>query len=189
MIKQRATLLHFTHIALGFFGLVFSATLFAQPLSPQAIQALENLDAIVLPEPVGWWPLAFAWWILLLSAVSLLIGISWYFLDQKRRNAYRKQALKQLQQIEQSALSDSEKIQSINRLLKTVAITAYGRRRVAALHHQAWVEFLQQTANYIQQPKHLQTIFNLGYSENSATTEHYRICLEYTQKWIKGHHQ
>ncbi len=169
----------------------FSTSLWAADtqLSPQTLQALEQLNDIALPEPIGWWPLAFSWWILLLSVTSILIGITWYFLDLKRRNVYRKEAQNQLAQIMQSETHDAQKIQQINRLLKQVALTAYGRKRVASLKQNEWIKFLANSANYISQPKNLNQLLLLGYSDQATLKDELKTCHDYAQKWIKGHHQ
>ncbi|CAN8140266.1 DUF4381 domain-containing protein [Thiomicrorhabdus sp. 6S2-11] len=153
-------------------------------------QVLQQLHDIQLPDPIGWWPMAFAWWILLLSVTSIIIGIIWYFTDQRRRNVYRRQAQKSLQQIMQKQASDDNKIMQINALLKQVAVTAYGRRRVAALHQNQWLEFLQDNASYIPQPDVIKQYSQLAYappsSQNAELTDAWH---DYAQRWIKGHHQ
>lgn len=158
-------------------------------LSPEATQALQQLNDIALPEPISWWPLAFSWWILLLGVISILIGIAWYFIDLKRRNVYRKEAQQQLEKIMQSTAADSQKIQSINSLLKQVALTAYGRKRVAELYHQDWIKFLAKNANYIPQPAQLESILTLSYSAQNELPTELKTFYDYAQKWIKGHHQ
>ena len=156
---------------------------------------LEQLHDIQLPEPIGWWPLAFSWWILIFSVTSILIGMLWYYLDLKRRNAYRVTALKKLQQIQQQPdLNNQQKIERINRLLKQVAITTYGRREVAPLYDRQWVEFLSSTSSYIAQPQDLLQTIQLAYRDMNPQTEATSQAaldslVAYAQKWIKGHHQ
>jgi len=168
-------------------GLLSATVPAATPMSPASIAALDQLNDISLPEPIGIWPLAFAWWILLLSFTSILIGITWYFIDYRRRNTYRKQASAHLATIMQQDISANDKILEINRLLKQVALTAYGRQRVAALQSQEWIAFLQQNANYIKQPAQLQQILHNSYGKTDSNQ--LQIWHDYAQKWIKGHHQ
>lgn len=151
---------------------------------------LEELNDISLPDPVGWWPLAFSWWIMLLSVTSILIGIAWYFIDLRRRNAYRKEALHRLQKIMDNPSDSENPIQQINRLLKQVALTAYGRTRVASLKNEQWLRFLQENASYIQQPENLSQILLQGYGPAKRTQpEALQVWHDYAKKWIKGHHQ
>ena len=162
---------------------------------------LEQLHDIQLPDPIGWWPLAFSWWILLFSITSILIGIAWYYFDLKRRNIYRKTAIGQVEEIvNNSNLNDNDKIAAINATVKRVALTAYGRLSTASLHDQAWLDFLSETASYIPQPEHLQEVLNLAYrpnhedgitysQHNLSAKQAVEIWQEYAKKWIKGHHQ
>ncbi|MDX1353302.1 MAG: DUF4381 domain-containing protein [Thiomicrorhabdus sp.] len=161
---------------------------------------LEQLHDIQLPDPIGWWPLAFSWWILLFSITSILIGIAWYYLDLKRRNIYRKTAIEEVEELMgNTSLSNNHKIAAINAIMKRVALTAYGRLSTASLHDQAWLDFLSETASYIPQPAQLQEALNFAYKPNiedaSATQQSLSskqaldIWQEYAKKWIKGHHQ
>ncbi|GAB6068965.1 hypothetical protein JCM30760_00620 [Thiomicrorhabdus hydrogeniphila] len=171
-----------------------------QPQNP----LLEQLKDIQLPDPIGWWPLAFSWWILIFSITSIVIGIAWYYFDLKRRNIYRRTAIDHIDEImQQNDLSDNDKISAINAVVKQVALTAYGRLITASLHDQAWLKFLSETASYIPQPDHLQDALNYAYKANKeneanemedtvqtiSSKQAVRIWQEYAKKWIKGHHQ
>ncbi len=156
---------------------------------------LSQLHDIQLPDPIGWWPLAFSWWILIFSVTSILVGVLWYYLDLKRRNAYRVTADRLLQTIlSDNTLSDYQKISRINRLLKQVALTAYGRSKTAALQSEDWVHFLSDTSSYIPQPENLAEIIEISYMDEHADKspqiqQATRTLADYAHKWIKGHHQ
>jgi hypothetical protein len=168
-------------------------------LTEQQQAVLNQLQDIQLPEPITWWPLAFSWWILILSATSILIGMIWYFREQRKRNAYRREALESLSRIMQSKdayVSLNVQILAINGLLKQVALTTYGRVNVAPLNDQAWLDFLQKNASFIPQPEALTALFKVAYqapimdvtqlkSQQALLT----AWQTYAAKWIKGHHQ
>ena len=66
-------------------------------------------------------------------------------LRRYRRNAYRRQALRQLQRISQQYREDQNQQRSIaatNALLKSVAIHAYPQKDVASASGEAWLQFL-----------------------------------------------
>jgi len=158
-------------------------------------ELLYQLHDIQLPEAVGWWPLAFSWWILIFSVTSILIGVLWYYLDLKRRNAYRVTATQSMHQIINNQFTTPiEKVAALNSLLKQVAITAYGRNKTAELKQQEWVKFLADSCNYIEQPEGLLESIEVGYKNAKRVPDEekqaaLRIMSDYTQKWIKGHHQ
>lgn len=156
---------------------------------------LNQLHDIQLPDPVGWWPLAFTTWLMIFTLISTLIGVLWYYLDAKRRNAYRAEALQQLKTITlNNQLNACEQSAQINRLLKQVALTAFGRERTATLQSHAWIAFLKQTCDYINQPPNLNKAIELSYRKQTSysieeTSELIQTMSEYASKWIKGHHQ
>ena len=64
-------------------------------MNPQ--DPLAALHPLRTPEPIGWWPLAPGWWVLLV-AVVLLAALAVYLARRHyRRNAYRRVAMLQLQ--------------------------------------------------------------------------------------------
>lgn len=163
-------------------------------MNPQNAQLLAQLQDIQLPDPVGWWPLAFTWWVLLLSLGAMLLALIWFWIERRRRNAYRREALQQLQQLINQPSADSSAQQAtilqINALLKQVAITVYGRAKVAPLNGQAWLDFLKTNAEFIAQPQELLDCLQLAY-QNAAETESrhaLRVWQDYAKQWIRGHH-
>ena len=106
-------------------------------------QALPLRD-IHLPEGVSWWPLAPGWWLLLgllvLCAV-IFLGLRIY----RRRLRLRKEALAELQQIEQ-AFAEHGNLQQLagdcSVLLRRVCISRFPRHEVAGLTDTAWLTFL-----------------------------------------------
>jgi cbb3-type cytochrome oxidase subunit 3 len=158
-------------------------------------QILDQLNDIQLPDPIGWWPLAFSWWIMIFVMTSIIVGVLWYYFDQKRRNRYRVSAKSKLQKILDNKYSlDSQKISEINALLKQVALTAYGRKQTSSLKSEEWVKFLKQTCGYIKQPEGLLEIIEIGYKSQrdltkTDTQDELKKLHTYALKWIKGHHQ
>jgi len=110
---------------------------------------LAALNPLREPPPVGWWPPAPGWW-LLLALVLLGLGALVYTLYRRRRaRAYRKQAARQVAELYESwaRTGDSAAFAAaVNALLKSVAVRAYPREQVAAIHGRQWAEFLNSSA-------------------------------------------
>ena len=155
---------------------------------------LSQLKDIQLPDPIGWWPLAFSWWVVIFSFVVIVLFVVWFFRDRHRRNAYRREAQTQLISIKNDVtLNPQMKILQINALLKQVAITVYGRQTIAALNEQAWLDFLKKNAQFIAQPADLKTLLTQAYqpTDRIAPADLQRALKAwqgYAQQWIKGHH-
>lgn len=115
------------------------------PTSP-----LEQLKDIIEPGTVpGWWPPAPGWWLLaallLALLIWLLIRLRRYWRDRQARVI----ALMELARIQggfQYGADPQTILAELNRLLKRVAISRYGREPVAALHGEAWCRFLSERA-------------------------------------------
>jgi len=168
-------------------------------LAPQQLELLNQLEPIMLPEPIGFWPLSTSWWMLIFMAVIILVAATWYYFEQKKRNAYRQEALQSLclfEHLENSDLSPNQQIVEINSLLKQVALTAYPRTDVAQLTDQAWLDFLKRCSKHVKTPDNLTKSLQLAYQQPSSTPEKIEEDLQllnsfktYAKAWIKGHHQ
>lgn len=159
-------------------------------MDPQAQQLLSQLKDIQLPDPVGWWPLSQTLIGLFAGLGGILIGLTWYYLTHRRNNRYRREALALFDQAMQHADSPQARLRQANRLLKQVAVTHYGRRRVAALQGAEWVAFLHQTALYIDQPEALKPLLKSSYEAAPNLNERQvEAVIDYAKNWIKGHHK
>ncbi len=98
---------------------------------------LDQLKDIHLPDPVSIWPLAWPWWMLLLTIV-IVVGFTFYL---RKKNTWRRQALSELKLI--SSENKLLCIQQCNRLLKQVALFRFGSS-CAPLSGEKWLHFLDE---------------------------------------------
>ncbi len=99
--------------------------------------SLSNLQDIVLPDPVPFWPPGSGGLLLLAGLLlSLALIILQYYLH-KRRNRYRRAGL--------ALLADAATTRDVSVALKRVALAAFPRQQVASLYGQGWVDFLNAT--------------------------------------------
>jgi hypothetical protein len=97
---------------------------------------LSNLRDIAVPPPVSFWPPAPGWWVV--GAACLVAGglAVAAVVRHRRRNAYRREALRELASAEAS---------DISAILKRAALAAFPREQVASLSGPAWLAFLDRT--------------------------------------------
>lgn len=110
--------------------------------------SLQNLNDIVMPANVGWWPLAAGWYVL--SAIMLVL-LAWYGFRSLRSwidNRYRRAALRELQALAEdihSGQNPDSSLRQLPGLLKRTALSAYPRKKVASLSGADWQRFLNST--------------------------------------------
>lgn len=105
---------------------------------------LAALRDIHLPAPVCPWPPAPGWWIAGLLGVGLLIGVFVLGRRWRRRTAYRRAALRELQQLADNP-DHRLVVEEVAALVKRVAIVGCGHQQVARLTGEEWLRFLDRT--------------------------------------------
>lgn len=111
---------------------------------------LANLHDIHLPDPVSAWPPAPGWWVLavmLLLITALLAGWAW---QRWRRRRYRRAAIRALgtsyRAYQTSGQDDAASyLRDASHILKQAALAGFPRERVAAVHGDAWPDFLVES--------------------------------------------
>ena len=80
-------------------------------MNPQ--DPLAQLQPLREPELISWWPLAPGWWLLCGLLFLLLLSLTWWLLRRYRANAYRRQALRQLDQLQESFRLDGDSMNTL----------------------------------------------------------------------------
>ncbi len=167
--------------------------------------SLENLNDVIVPDAVSWWPPANGWY--LLGALSVLLAFLLLGLAIHRwwSRRYRRQAIAELHQIQ--ALSGSVPrtvtIAALDRLLKRVALAAWPRELVANLSGHAWLQFLRNALpsstspgrnrfGDASEPKSAWTaeLKDLAYSAKRCeglTAEQLETLFFEAERWIRQH--
>ena len=148
---------------------------------------LDLLRDITEPERVSWWPPAPFWWCLIaLLAIWLVywIGMSthrWF------RNAYRRQALRELESI---VARDPSWPTNLSALLKRVALVSFPRDQVASLSGQGWLLFLDQTCdkvNFREGPSRILGSASFDPDTERSSDADVAAVVSDVRKWILGH--
>jgi hypothetical protein len=106
--------------------------------------SLQNLNDIVVPGPVAWWPLAPAWYVLAAVLLAIITTLAVHRWRNWRQNRYRRQSMIEFSLIRAGA--GPESLRQLPGLLKRTALSAWPREEVASLSGQSWHRFLDQSA-------------------------------------------
>lgn len=101
------------------------------------VSDLLPLEEIHLPEPPGFWPVAWGWWSLILTIFFLICFAVLLWKWRKKRMAPKKAAIALLT-LEQSTITPSGAME----IVRQAALSYYPRDRVAHLSGANWLDFL-----------------------------------------------
>lgn len=101
---------------------------------------IHGIDEIMLPETISWWPSAPGWKVLTAIAAAWLLLRAVRMTRRWWRNRYRREALRQLQQLQQQ--TGDKAVAALPYYIKVTALQAYPRAEVASLSGDAWLAFL-----------------------------------------------
>lgn len=104
-----------------------------------------NLKDLHLPEPVGYWPPAPGWWLLLIGVPALIVALRWLYRRWHRPNPKR-EALQQLLAIKNDSQAyPLHKLIQLSELMRRSAISFAPRSHVAGLTGELWLDYLDAT--------------------------------------------
>lgn len=100
-----------------------------------------------LPEPIGWWPLAPGWWLVI---ALVLFALGWLLLQAWRKHQFhapRRYAIRELATLESEYLEHRNPVtlgQQLSELLRRAMMAYAPRHEVAGLTGEAWLEWLDK---------------------------------------------
>jgi hypothetical protein len=149
-------------------------------------QELAKLHDIHLPDPIGWWPMAAGWYLLIILALvsaALLIYSLRRFYEHGRA---KREALLLLRHYEQDYQrgADSQLISmKISELLRRVALAYFPRAEVAGLKGKAWLDFLTRTSKGIDFKAISDYLLTLPYQPAKEIDLELLFCT--AKRWIR----
>ena len=157
--------------------------------------SLQNLNDIVLPATIGWWPLATGWYVLIGFVLIVIAWFSYRSLKLWIKNRYRRAALLELQLLEDRVHKPGQRDASLRQipvLLKRTALSVYPRSQVASLTGKDWFHFLNSTVKTSPfTGSTASTLNKISYSSGELSdvdSKAIEVLLTACRQWLK-HHQ
>lgn len=147
--------------------------------------SLDHLNDIIVPDAVGFFPMAPGWVILGCLMVTFLfhLAIKHYLLY--KRSLYKREALQELYSL---TTEDAQGTVSLLDLAKRVGIAAYGRGEVARLEGDLWWDFMENNSKVRVNGELRDDIKVLLYDKNTAyVSSKYKGLEGIVKAWIKTH--
>lgn len=151
---------------------------------------LQNLEPIIEPDPITFWPPQPGWYAVALILFGLIVLGVYKWIAYKKKNEYRKLALQELQKIKAQD-ADNRQIVLLNKLLKATALHGFSRTEVAELYGKEWLQFLEATypkTRFTKTPGIFleESSYKPKKSIHISNEDWYEI-LRLSGEWIKGH--
>ncbi|MBS8261813.1 DUF4381 domain-containing protein [Roseibium polysiphoniae] len=140
-------------------------------------ELVDLLQPMPEPSPVSMVPQTAGWLWLAAALAAFLAFAIWQVIKHRKKTAYRRQALEEL-------TSCSNDPQQLAELLRRTALSAYSRSKVASLHGQEWLSFLDRTYGgtaFSDGPG--KAIATAPYQDTSTSSE----LKSLVQTWIRTH--
>ncbi|MGI2122572.1 DUF4381 domain-containing protein [Shewanella baltica] len=119
----------------------------AVPMATAPNPALADLQDIIHPDPIGAWPWAIGYWLVLGLVIALITLLVMWLRKRARDFAPKKTAKQLLSQLDRQAPSY---VSDVNSLLKRTAMSYLSRDAIASLDGEAWATWLD---SYLPAPK------------------------------------
>jgi hypothetical protein len=140
---------------------------------------LDNLHDFYQPPPPAWTPQTIGWYVVFAVIALLAMWMTIHTLRRWLANRYRREALREL------ALLQPEQFST---LLKRTALSAWPREKVASLSGDAWLKFLNESAennSFHQTPGN--RIEEIALRSQTLSGEDERTLRKITAEWIRRH--
>ena len=148
---------------------------------------LAQLRDIHLPEPISWWPPAPGWWVVLLLSLAAVVLVIYFLRKHWLQKRYRRIALRELENFSLNGERNNQALlEEMSALLRRVALQTYGRKRVAPLAGEPWLDFLNSTGKTEEFTQGAAKVLGAGLYQSSVEADMDEV-LQIAQRWIKGH--
>lgn len=152
------------------------------------------LADIHLPPLVSLWPLAPAWWWLLVFLGLIIGGIILLIHYDKKHWRYRRQANTLMRntykQWKNHQLDNTATTNQLLNIIKRTAITAYPEQVSKSLFGKSWVNFLNQqtSTNYFNEPLS-ELLIHSQYQQSEPNKDQIILLYKAGCAWIKHHNK
>ncbi|RLV60355.1 DUF4381 domain-containing protein [Parashewanella curva] len=143
--------------------------------------ALAQLKDIHTPEVIGLWPLAIGYWIVIITAVLLIVMTYLLIKRHKNNQKVKKAAMAELHAIPFDI--DTYAVQ-VNAILKRAALSYRNRADIAAVDGHQWYQWLDQTMPKSHQGK-IASLLEKRYQATPLTQEEKQQLSTLAAIWLK----
>ncbi|ERM58184.1 MULTISPECIES: DUF4381 domain-containing protein [Vibrio] len=98
-----------------------------------------DLSPVIAPDAPTWWPLAWGWWALIITAIAL-IALVFFIVKRRQNNQHAKNEA--LARFRHGQSSDSLSPRTAQDIVRQAALSYFPREKIAGLAGDDWLKFL-----------------------------------------------
>lgn len=145
-----------------------------------------GLQELPLPDPIAYTPQTLGWLIVALALIALLAWLAWRWRRAWLRDAWRREAIAQLDAIE----ADPGRLHELPRILRRSALQVAPRVSVASLRGDAWIAWLNDCAGQpVFAPDDALRLDELAYgggTQAAGAMQDHRRLIDSGRRWLRG---
>ena len=143
---------------------------------------ITEVGSLIEPDPVSFSFTAPGWYVLTAILILILAGLVWFLVQRKRQNRYRKTALRAVSDLQSKELAAAA--WEVNKLMKRICISKYGRQTCADLTGEDWINFLNGKCKTPVFNKEAKDVYLSIYHNNPKPPQEF---LQASRNWIRKH--
>ncbi len=144
--------------------------------------ALADLKDIIPPDPIGAWPWAIGYWLVLAILLGLIVFGIIYFIKRAKYLAPKKTAITLLTQLDSTA---SNYPSEVNSLLKRTALSYLPREVIAGLDGAKWANWLDSHLPQAQRGR-IGALLDKRHQAAPLTIEEAKELQQLALSWLKA---
>ncbi|PWJ44254.1 DUF4381 domain-containing protein [Sediminitomix flava] len=149
-----------------------------------------SIGQLIEPGPIAYTYDTTGWKIVAATLVFLFVLFILWKIYRYLKNTYRREALQYFSTIENTDINLQKQVLEVNKLLKQVAITAYGRQKVISLQKEKWIDFLNSKSKKAIFSDSTEEVLNQYIYKSALSTqevEQTKQYLDHARTWISKH--
>ena len=158
--------------------------------APWGNYSLKDLAETSVPDTILWWPQTLGWQILLLLFVVYVINKLHQKYQAYKRDAYRRDAIAWISNLpEYNSNAPAQNFRQLPALLRSTAISGFGRQEVTRLANKQWETWLDQQCSHSCFSKQYSSLLHhLAYAPVvNITAEQMRELVSQITLWVNNH--
>ncbi|MGF1746033.1 DUF4381 domain-containing protein [Vibrio minamisatsumaniensis] len=148
-----------------------------------------DLSPIITPSAPSWWPLAWGWWAVIITAIALIALVFFIVKRRQKKQQAKNEALAYFHKKNNRSQKSSPSPSEAQDIVRQAALSYFPREKVAGLAGDDWLKFLDsQLAKPLfatKQAQWQQTLYQDTTSMNDEQRKAHQQLVNDCETWLR----